>query len=179
MAHEYLQAWQALSPELKDFQKEALQHWLTAYKAHPSLLIALSDVVGIDAFLRDFGPSLTEQYTGCRHDSGDPAIWGEKLICHYLFQGIDPRTKLAVFSDGLTIQSALELAKKFKGKIRTAFGIGTHLTNDFDFQPLNIVIKMTQCNGKPVAKISDSPGKGMCQDAEYLQKLKETFHVQD
>jgi nicotinate phosphoribosyltransferase len=63
------------------------------------------------------------------------------------------------------------------GKI--IFGIGTKLTNDFDYPegPLNIVIKLTEVCGKPVAKISDSPGKGMCNDEAYLQELKKTFGI--
>jgi len=56
-----------------------------------------------------------------------------------------------------------------------AAGIGTYITNDFDHKALQIVIKMIMCNGKHVAKISDSPGKGMCTDEDYEYQLKKAF----
>ena len=44
-------------------------------------------------------------------------------------------------------------------------------------KPINIVIKLVQCNGRPVAKISDSPGKTICQDRFFVKSLKKAFHV--
>ena len=35
-----------------------------------------------------------------------------------------------------------------------------------------MVIKMTACNGQPVAKISDSPGKTMCRDEAFVSYLR-------
>jgi len=131
----------------------------------------------MDAFLRDFDLLFSKAYDGCRHDSGDPFVWGDKLIAHYEKFAIDPKLKTAVFSDGLTIARCLELASYFNGRIRTQFGIGTHLTNDFGFPALNIVLKMTRCNGRPVAKISDSPGKMMSSDTTYLDYLRQSFQL--
>jgi nicotinate phosphoribosyltransferase len=37
---------------------------------------------------------------------------------------------------------------------------------------LNIVIKLQYVNGRPVAKLSDTPSKAMCRDEEYLEYLK-------
>ena len=172
MAHEFLQACQALVA-LPDFQKFAFDTWMHEYRG--DLGIALSDVVGMDAFLRDFDKLFCKAYDGARHDSGDPVEWGEKLIKHYQSLGIDPKAKSAVFSDSLDIPRAMELAQHFEGRIRTSFGIGTNLTNDMGFEPLSIVIKMTRCNGRPVAKLSDSPGKTMCRDDVYLSYLRRTF----
>ncbi len=172
MAHEFLQACQALVA-LPDFQKFAFDTWMQEYRG--DLGIALSDVVGMDAFLRDFDKLFCKAYDGARHDSGDPVEWGEKLIAHYQKMGIDPATKSAVFSDSLDIPKARELARRFNGRIRTSFGIGTNLTNDLGFEPLAIVIKMTACNGRPVAKLSDSPGKTMCRDEGYLDYLRQVF----
>ena len=172
MAHEFLQACQALVA-LPDFQKFAFDTWMREYRG--DLGIALSDVVGMDAFLRDFDKLFCKAYDGARHDSGDPVEWGEKLIGHYQRMGIDPATKAAVFSDGLDIPKAIALARHFDGRIRTSFGIGTNLTNDLGFEPLSIVIKMTSCNGRPVAKLSDSPGKTMCRDSAYLDYLRRVF----
>lgn len=174
MAHEFLQACQALVA-LPEFQKFALDTWMQEYRG--DLGIALSDVVGMGAFLRDFDKLFSKAYDGARHDSGDPVEWGEKLIQHYKAMGIDPKTKSAVFSDSLDVPKAMQLAQHFDGRIRTSFGIGTNLTNDRGFGALSIVIKMTRCNGRPVAKISDSPGKTLCQDDVYLSYLRQVFGI--
>ena len=173
--HKYYQAHQQLVENLETFQQEALWNWLKEYNG--KLGIALSDTVGFDAFLQDFTPALAELYDGCRHDSGDPYTWGHKLIDYYTRHTIDPITKTAVFSDGLTIEKAIELYDYFNSMIKVAFGIGTSLTNDAGFEPLQIVIKMVECNGKPVAKISDSKGKGMCEDKTFLNILKKKFNI--
>lgn len=86
---------------------------------------------------------------------------------------IDPRTKQAVFSDGLTFPIAVDLFNKFHGQIKTSFGIGTYLTNDVGPTALQLVMKMVECNNRPVAKISDSKGKGMCEDEGFLTYLKD------
>jgi nicotinate phosphoribosyltransferase len=174
MAHEFLQACQALAP-LPDFQRFAFDTWMNEFRG--DLGIALSDVVGMDAFLHDFDKLFCKAYDGARHDSGDPYAWGEKLIAHYVKMGIDPRAKTAVFSDGLDVDKAMHLALHFKGRIKTSFGIGTSLTNDLGPKALQVVIKMTECNGRPVAKLSDSPGKTMCQDRKYLDYLGSVFSL--
>lgn len=173
MAHEYLQAFQAFNFQLVDSQKAALETWVQEYRG--DLGIALTDVIGIDAFLKDFDLYFAKLFDGVRHDSGDPVVWGEKVIDHYNKLEIDPKSKLLVFSDGLTFPKALGLYNHFQGRIKTSFGIGTNLTNDVGFTPLNIVMKMVKCNGKPVAKISDSPGKGMCEDDVYVEYLKKVY----
>ena len=174
MAHEFLQAGQALAHPL-DSQKFMLEHWMQEYRG--DLGIALSDIFGFDAFLGDFDRLFTKSYDGCRHDSGDPFVWGEKLLAHYARFGIDPRAKTAVFSDGLDIPKALALAERFEGRIRTMFGIGTSLTNDFGFPALQIVLKLVRCNGRPVVKLSDSPGKTMSEDAEYVDWLRKALQA--
>lgn len=177
MAHEFLQAAQALEVRLVDSQKYALEAWVQEYRG--DLGIALSDVVGMDAFLRDFDLYFQKLFDGCRHDSGDPYWWCDKLLAHYAAHGIDASTKTAVFSDGLTFPRAIKLHETYKDRIRTSFGIGTNLTNDVGPTPLQIVIKMTECNGQPVAKVSDSRGKGMCRDAGFLRYLKQVFEIPD
>jgi nicotinate phosphoribosyltransferase len=81
-------------------------------------------------------------------------------------------TKTLLFSDGLTFDYAQEIANYFKGRIKTSFGIGTFVSNDTCVPALNIVIKLQYVNGDPVAKLSDSPGKSMCDDPDYLEYLK-------
>ena len=175
MAHEYLQAFQALGSSLRNFQKDAFETWAKEYRG--DLGIALSDIVGVDAFLRDFDLYFSKLFDGVRHDSGCPFEWGEKIISHYEAHRIDPRTKTLVFSDGLDAALAISLHQRFAGRSKPAFGIGTNLTNDLGVKPLNIVIKMVSCDGQPVAKISDSPGKAMCEDEWHMRNLAKTFAI--
>ncbi|GAB6094943.1 nicotinate phosphoribosyltransferase [Desulfatiferula olefinivorans] len=173
MAHEWLMAAQVLAPVLRSSQAFALDRWVDEYRG--DLGIALSDTVGFTAFLNDFDMYFAKLYDGCRHDSGDPFSWGDRLIAHYRRLGIDPCCKRAVFSDGLTVERIIDLARYFKGRIGTAYGIGTNLTNDVSGTAIQIVIKMTRCQGLPVAKLSDSPGKQMCTDKAYLDHLSNVF----
>ena len=175
MAHEYLQACQAVGPRLIDSQRFAFDKWAEEHRG--DLGIALSDVCGMDAFLRDFDLFFCKLFDGVRHDSGDPFEWGEKLIAHYRRMRIDPRSKTMVFSDQLNVPLAIRLYEYFKGRVQTSFGIGTNLTNDLGYEPLQIVIKMTRCNGQPVAKISDEPSKTMDYDPSYVAYLREVFQV--
>lgn len=175
-AHEWFQAHQQISPELANSQREALQSWLDEYPDH--LGIALTDCITMDAFLRDFDINFAKRYQGLRHDSGDPIEWGEKAIAHYEKLGIDPMSKTLVFSDSLDLQKALDLYRYFHQRINLVFGIGTRLTcNIPHVTPLNIVIKLVECNGKPVAKLSDSPGKTICEDDEFVNQLRKAFDL--
>lgn len=169
MAHEFFQAHQQLGPRLVDSQKVALQCWADEYRGE--LGIALSDTMGFDKFLKDFDRFFSLLFNGCRQDSGDPYDWTEKLIAHYHEMRINPKTKSAIYSDGLTLETAVDIFTRYHNQIETSFGIGTNLTNDCGFVAPQIVIKMVECNRKPVAKISDSEEKGMCEDEEFLDYL--------
>nr|WP_315259189.1 nicotinate phosphoribosyltransferase [uncultured Duganella sp.] len=174
MAHEYMQSFQAFGVRLRDFQKASLEAWVQEYRG--DLGIALTDVVGMDAFLDDFDLYFAKLFDGLRHDSGDPVAWGEKAIAHYAALRIDARSKRLVFSDGLNLDSAIALYRHFADRIMTGFGIGTHLTNDVGLAPLNIVMKLVQCNGQSVAKLSDSPGKTISKDETFLAYLRQVFN---
>ena len=175
MAHEYLQTYQAQGVRLRDFQKAALEDWVQEYRG--DLGVALTDVVGMDAFLADFDLYFAKLFDGLRHDSGDPVVWGEKALAHYAKLRIDAHTKRLVFSDGLDIDAAIRLYRHFGSRTQLGFGIGTHLTNDVGLTPLNIVMKLTACNGQSVAKLSDSPGKTLCEDETFLAYLRQVFHI--
>ncbi len=175
MAHEYLQAAQALGPRLRDSQIFGFESWAKEYRG--DLGIALSDVYGMSAFLRDFDLYFCKLFDGARHDSGDPFEWGERMLQHYVHHRVDPRTKTLIFSDGLTMPRTVELYQRFRGRCQLAFGIGTNLTNDLGYEPLQIVIKMVHCNGQPVAKLSDTPAKNLCDDEKYLAYLRQVFDV--
>ncbi|PKH24263.1 nicotinate phosphoribosyltransferase [Enterobacterales bacterium CwR94] len=175
-AHEWFQAHQQISPTLANSQRVALQAWLDEYP--DQLGIALTDCITMDAFLRDFGENFAQRYQGLRHDSGDPVEWGEKAIAHYTKLGIDPLTKTLVFSDNLDLNKAVALYRQFGQRANVIFGIGTRLTCDIEqVTPLNIVIKLVECNGKPVAKLSDSPGKTICHDQSFVRALRKAFDL--
>lgn len=177
MAHEFLQAFQALDVRLRNFQKAALEAWVQEYRG--DLGIALTDVVGMDAFLRDFDLYFAKLFDGLRHDSGDPYEWGDKAYAHYKKLKIDSRTKMLTFSDGLNLEKAWQLYQYFKDRFQVSFGIGTNLTNDMGQTPLNIVLKLVECNGQSVAKISDSPGKTMTDNDTFLAYLRQVFEIED
>lgn len=175
-AHEWFQAHQQISPNLASSQRAALAAWLEEYP--DQLGIALTDCITMDAFLRDFGPEFATRYQGLRHDSGDPVEWGEKAIAHYQKLGIDPLSKVLVFSDNLDLTKAVDLYRHFSSRVNLSFGIGTRLTCDIpQVKPLNIVIKLVECNGKPVAKLSDSPGKTICHDKAFVRALRKAFDL--
>ncbi|KRW73637.1 nicotinate phosphoribosyltransferase [Pseudomonas sp. TTU2014-096BSC] len=176
MAHEWIMAHQQLGPRLIDSQSAALDCWAREYRG--ALGVALTDCITMDAFLADFDLYLTKLFDGLRHDSGDPLEWAEKAIAHYRRLGIDPMSRQLVFSDGLDFPRALNLYRALVGRSNPSFGIGTQLTCDIPgVEPTNMVIKMISCNGQPVAKISDSPGKTMCRDEAFVAYLRHVFAV--
>lgn len=170
-AHEYVQMYQGIpGVQLAYTNKMAMEEWFEEFQGDNGT--ALTDTLGTDLFLKDFNKLQATCYTGVRHDSGDPIEWGEKLIAHYQSLGIDPKTKTLLFSDSLNFDKAQTIYNHFHDRINVSFGIGTFLSNDTHVDPLNIVIKLQYVNGHPVAKISDNPGKAMCQDMDYLEYLK-------
>lgn len=169
-AHEFVQMYQGIdSIPLAYTNHFAMQDWYDEYKGDNGT--ALTDTLGTDLFLLDFNHSMVNNYTGVRHDSGDPYKWGEKIIAHYKKYGVDPKSKLLLFSDGLDFEKAQNLYDYFKDKTKVSFGIGTFCSNDTEEKALNIVIKLQYVNGRPVAKLSDTPGKTMCDDEEYIKYL--------
>ena len=172
-AHEFVQMYQGIdSIPLAYTNHYAMQDWYAEYKGDNGT--ALTDTITTDLFLLDFDRSMGNNYNGVRHDSGDPYAWGEKIIAHYRKYGVDPKTKLLLFSDSLDFERAQELYDHFKDKTKVSFGIGTFCSNDTGVTPLNIVIKLQFVNGRPVAKLSDTPGKAMCKDPDYLKYLKDS-----
>lgn len=175
MAHEYLQACQSLGPRLFYSQRFAFEKWVQEYRGE--LGIALADTYGTQAFLRDFDLYFCKLFDGVRQDSGDPFKWADQILAHYQKMRIDPKTKTLVFSDNLNFNLAIDIYQRYKTQTNPAFGIGTNLMNDVGFEPIQIVIKMVECNGHPVAKVSEDPSKTMCRDKSYLAYLKEVFNI--
>lgn len=148
----------------------ALDAWVKEYGVLNGT--ALTDTITTDCFLKDFQLTYSTLFTGVRHDSGDPFEWGDKMIEHYKSLDVDPTSKTLLFSDGLDFEKATRLNEYFKQRAKVAFGIGTYISNDTKVPALNIVMKITACNGMDVAKISDTPGKGMCKNPQYVEYLQ-------
>ena len=170
-AHEFVQMYQGIdSIPLAYTNHYAMADWYDEYRGDNGT--ALTDTITTDLFLLDYDRSMVNNYSGVRHDSGDPYAWGNKIINHIKKYGVDPRTKTLLFSDSLDFDRAQDLYDYFRDKARVSFGIGTFCTNDTCEEALNIVIKLQYVNGRPVAKLSDAPSKSMCQDTDYFEYLK-------
>ena len=151
-----------------------MKDWFNEYNGDNGT--ALTDTLTTDLFLLDFDYLQASTYSGLRHDSGDPFVWGDKILAHYKKLGIDPSNKTLLFSDSLDFDKAEQIYQYFKGRCKVTFGIGTYCSNDTFAEALNIVIKLQYVNGKPVAKLSDVEGKTMCKDEVYLEHLKESVN---
>ena len=170
-AHEFVQMYQGIdSIPLAFTNHYAMEDWYDEYRGDNGT--ALTDTITTDLFLLDFNRAMVNNFTGVRHDSGDPFAWGDKMIAHYEKYGADPKQKLLLFSDSLDFDKAQALYDYFKDRAKVSFGIGTFCSNDTCEKPLNIVIKLQYVNGRAVAKLSDTPGKAMCRDPHYLDYLK-------
>jgi nicotinate phosphoribosyltransferase len=118
-----------------------------------------------------------------RVDSGDPATGAELAINWWRSQGLDPREKRVIFSDGLDVGQIIDLQNRFKDQVNVGFGWGTLLTNDFRgldsdgrLDPFSLVCKAVQANGVRTVKLSDNQHKAMGPDAE-LDRYKRVFDV--
>lgn len=177
MAHKIFMLAQQMDVQLRNFQKFTLEAWVKEFRG--LLGHALTDTIGMDAFIKDFDLYFAKLFDGLRHDSGDEFIFGEKAIAMYNNLRIDPMSKTLTYSNRLDFPKAIAIFLHFRNQINTRFGIGTHLSNDVvGTKPIDMVIKLVSVNGRPVAKISDDPGKNMCEDAQYVQTLRTTFNVQ-
>jgi nicotinate phosphoribosyltransferase len=161
-AHETLMAMQA-KYSATEANRKWMEYWHEEYSNRNHMLIALTDTLTTEVFFRDFNKNLAEKFAGVRQDSGDPFEFGQKMIDHYKKLGINPKTKNIVFSDSLNTDKAIRLQERFGNEIKCVMGIGTDLSNDCGFKPLNMVIKLTAIdfgNGfKNVVKLSDDAGK--------------------
>ena len=176
MAHELPMVCAGLNDEslytLKHSHDKMLSQWYFLYGEE--LSIALTDTFGTDFFFKDFTKEKAIQWKGLRQDSGDPIEFGYKAIKFYKDKDIDPKTKLIVFSDGLNIDKIYEIVKEFKGKIQIVFGWGNNLTNDVGAEPLSIVVKAINADGRPLVKLSDNIAKAL-GDPKIIEKYKRAF----
>ena len=182
-AHELPMIYSALAEtddELAEAPYDVLRDWHEEHDGN--LRIILPDTYGSKGFL-DRAPDWLASWTGIRIDSGDPATGAEIAIDWWKSKGEDPRKKLVIFSDGLDTDKIIELHQQFSGRVRTSFGWGTLLTNDFRgltagdaLAPFSLVCKAVSANGHPTVKLSDNPNKAM-GPADEIARYKRVFHV--
>lgn len=179
-AHElYMISTGLWNDNLREAHSKILDMWYDMYGY--DLSIALTDTFGTKSFFEDFGEERVKNWKGLRHDSGDPIKFGEKAIEFYESHGVDPKEKLIIFSDGLSMNKIIQLADHFKGRIKVVFGWGTKLTNDVGAETLSIVMKAvevisdgdTKIDNKLV-KLSDNLNKAT-GTPEDIERYKQEF----
>lgn len=183
-AHELYALYQGIdSIPLHLSQAAVLNDWADEFRGN--LGIALSDNFGFNAFLRDFDRYLAKLYDGCRHDSGDPFVWGHMLIDHYRKNNIPSNTKCGCWSDSLDVDHSIAIATEFHKDINVAFGIGGFLAcklvrfkGDKKRDALRMIMKLIMSNGKYAVKLSDSPGKVNCPDPKVIERAIEAFNYE-
>lgn len=157
---------------------QVLEEWRHTYGGN--LLIALPDTFGTTAFLRN-APEWVADWTGFRPDSAPPIAGGEQILDWWRMHGRDPREKLLIFSDGMDVDSIEATYRHFHGRVRTSFGWGTNLTNDFrgcdpdgdsGLAPISLVCKVVSANDRPAVKLSDNPEKATGESAEIERYLR-------
>jgi nicotinate phosphoribosyltransferase len=176
-AHEMQMVYSGIYYDLDDAkgylhsQEKFLEDWEATYGL--DLSIALPDTFGSDYFFQQTFIPMGKMATwkGTRWDSGDPFQYGDARINEYKSIGVDPTTKVILFSDGLDVDRIIEICNYFNGRIKTTFGWGTNLTNDLGFKPLSLVVKVTQANGHPVCKLSDNISKAT-GEVSAIQRMK-------
>lgn len=157
---------------------DVLKQWRALYDGN--LLIVLPDSFGTAAFLKN-APAKLAEWTGFRPDSMPPIEGGEQIMRWWQENGVDPRNKLLIFSDGMDVDSIERAYHHFHGRVRTSFGWGTNLTNDFRgcdmdngraLEPISLVIKPVLANGRPAVKLSDNPAKATGDPKEIARYLR-------
>lgn len=160
--------------EIRASHNKTFQDWWDEYGW--GLSIALIDTYGSHVVLDDmssFGAWIAKEWKGLRQDSGDPSDFARKAIAFYNKHGVDPREKMIVFSDSLTVPAMCNLWSLFHDYIRVTFGWGTNLTNDLVYRPLSLVIKLVEANGFGTVKLSDNLAKavGRPEDIECFKRI--------
>jgi nicotinate phosphoribosyltransferase len=175
-AHEmYMIMMGIMNGSVLDAHNQVMKDWWEQYGF--GLSVALTDTFGTEFFLKNFTEEQAVNWKGFRQDSGDPFVFGEKVIAFYEAFGIDPRSKLIIFSDGLDLELIIQLADYFKGRINVSFGWGTNLTNDLGLPPISLVIKAIWANNWWLVKLSDNPAKSIGPRDSVQEVIRQTGHI--
>ena len=152
--------------ELRRAPFDVLEAWSKLYAGN--LLVLLPDTFGTTNFLAA-APDWAADWTGARPDSKPPIEAAEELIAWWRAHGRDPREKLVILSDAMTIDSIEASVRALREKVQVSIGWGTNLTNDFvgclpkdlpiDLKPVSLVCKVFEVDGRPAVKLSDNPAK--------------------
>lgn len=152
----------------------SLEDWIKVYDG--ALGTALIDTFTTRSFLRTLTMKQAKLLDGFRQDSGDEKEVGDAIIARLKEFGIDPASKIIVFSNALTFPKYKAVADYFRGRVKVSAGIGTNLTCDPGipgYKAANIVMKLSRCRmsakdpWEKVIKISDDQGKHMGDDREF------------
>lgn len=162
--------------EIRASHNKNLRDWWDEYGW--GLSIALTDTYGADFFFSDMTKEQARNWKGLRQDSGDPFKFANKAISFYQRCGVDARSKLIVFSDGLDIGTIVKLADYCKDYIKATFGWGTNLTNDLGFPSLSLIVKLVESNGHGTVKLSDNLAKAVGKP-EDVKRFKKIFGYTD
>jgi hypothetical protein len=140
--------------------------WAKEYRG--DLGIALSDVYGMNAFLRDFDLYFCKLFDGARHDSGDPFAWGERMLEHYRKNRVDPLTKTLIFSDSLTVPRTIELYRALPWALPAGLR-HRHQPDQRPGRPARARAAADRHQDDPLQRPAGGqavrfPGKGMCDD---------------
>lgn len=169
MAHEFIMGVASLYG-LRSVHGIAAGFWFHTFGSGNNVI--LTDTFGSDLFFHELKTNYFLRDWSIRQDSGNPYSFIHKAEDFYKSIGIRPQDVTICFSDGLYTDKA-ELLKDYcdEAGFNCVFGIGTNFTNDFDESPLNIVIKLSEINGKGVVKLSDVDGKE-CGTYEAIASVK-------
>jgi nicotinate phosphoribosyltransferase len=161
-AHQRLMVIAALAnsaTELRETPFKALRQWWSLYGW--ALSIILPDTFGSDWMFKHLPAEFALKWKGMRGDSMDMFEFAEKLIRFYERHGQDPRERLYIPSDGLSLDSMIKVTYAFMDRIKVSSGWGTLLTNDTGLGHPSIVVKAIAANGRPCVKLSDNIAKAM------------------
>jgi len=192
-AHELPMVLAALASDdtaLKASQYDLLRRWQETYSGN--LLVALPDTFGTTQFLKGAPGWLARDWRGFRPDSKPPIEAGEEIIRWLEQQGVDPKDRFVLFSDGLDVDvpgflshgsDIAAIHHHFAGRIGVAYGWGTNATNDFRgcdprgeplFDAISLVCKVTAAGGRPAVKLSDNFNKATGPAAE-IERYRRVF----
>lgn len=162
----------------------------------PELGILLPDTYGSTFYFEHAPEDIIRNHTGCRIDSKDPMIAIPEYQDYLKKWNIDPKTKLALPSDGLTYDVIQKITDRFHGTLGVLTnGWGTELSNNtkwtiprekekfWPFGSMSIVVK-PDAVWRPdrdewvsCVKLSDNPNKAM-GSPERVALFKKTFGVE-
>lgn len=166
--------------DIRQVQYDVLQGWQNEYSGN--ILVALPDTFGTSQFLQN-APQWVSNWRGFRPDSKAPDAATEELVAWWKRMGVDPASRLVLYSDGLDADEIVRIWQKWNGVVQVGFGWGTNLTNDFKgchprgehtLDPLSLVCKVIEADGHAAVKLSDNYAKAT-GPAEEVERYRNIF----